>query len=68
MPDSSDLKVTDRFPNYITHSGALGFVTGHHHFGSIFSYLTTGSRLHRADYPGSYTLDMIMNGYRLGAF
>lgn len=62
------LKETDCFRNYITHSVALGFVKGHHHFGSNFSYLTTGGRLHRADYSGSYTVDMIMNGYRLGAF
>jgi len=62
------LKETDRFPNYITHSVSLGFVSGNNHFGSNFSYLTTGGRLNRADYSGSYTVDMIMNGYRLGAF
>ncbi|KAA6342156.1 hypothetical protein EZS27_010081 [termite gut metagenome] len=68
MLTSYGLKNTDCFPDYITHSVALGFITGHHHFGSNFSYLTTGGRLHRADYSGSYTVDMIMNGYRLGAF
>jgi hypothetical protein len=68
MLNSYGLKDTDCFPDYITHSVALGFVTKHHHFGNNFSYLTTGGRLHRADYSGSYTVDMIMNGYRLGAF
>ena len=68
MLNSYGLKETDCFPNYITHSVALGFVTGRHHLGSNFSYLTSGGRLHRADYSGSYTVDMIMNGYRLGAF
>lgn len=68
MLNSYGLEDTDCFPNYITHSVALGFVTGSHHFGSNLSYLTTGGRLHRGDYSGSYTVDMIMNGYRLGAF
>lgn len=62
------LKETDCFPGYIIHSVALGYVTGSHHFGAGFSYFTTGGRLHRADYSGSYTVDMIMNGNRLGAF
>lgn len=62
------LKETDCFPGYIIHSVALGFVAGSHHFGAGFSYFTTGGRLHRADYSGSYAVDMIMNGNRLGAF
>lgn len=61
-------KETDRFPGYITHTVALGYIAGDHHFGLNFSYLTTGGRLNTADYSGSYTFDMIMNGYRLGAF
>jgi hypothetical protein len=68
MLNNYGLKETDCFPNYITHSVALGFSTGKHYFGTNFSYLTTGGRLHRADYSGSYTVDMIMNGYRLGTF
>lgn len=68
MLNNNGLKETDCFPNYITHSVSLGYDIGHHHFGSNFSYLTTGGRLHRADYSGSYTVDMIVDGYRLGAF
>lgn len=68
MIDNYGLKETDRFPNHITHSVLFGYDTGRHHFGTNFSYLTTGGRLHRADYSGSMTVDMIMNGYRLGAF
>ncbi len=68
MLDSYGLKDVDRFPNYRTHSVALGFVRGRHHFGGNYSYLTTGGRLNRADYSGYYTVDMIINGYRLGAF
>lgn len=66
--DDYGLENTDCFPNYITHSFAFGIVSKHHYFGSNFSYLSTGGRLHRADYSGSYTVDMIMNGYRLGVF
>lgn len=68
MPNHYGLKATDWFPDYVTHSVSLGYTTGQHHFGTGFSYLTTGGRLHRADYSGSMTVDMIMNGYRVGAF
>ena len=63
-----NLKEFDHFPNGITHTFALGYMIGNSHLGSNFTYLTTGGRLHRADYSGSYTVDMIINGYRLGAF
>ena len=62
------LKETDRFPSYVTQTVALGYIAGYHHVGANFSYLTTGGRLHTADYSGSYTIDMIINGYRLGLF
>jgi len=62
------LKDTDCFPGNIIHSVTLGYITGRHQFGAGFSYFTTGGRLHRADYSGSYTVDMIMNGNRFGAF
>lgn len=68
MINNYGLKETDCFPNYITHSVSLGFVTGRSNFGINFSYFTTGGRLNRADYSGSYTVDMIMNGYRLGSY
>lgn len=68
MLNNYGLKETDWFPGYITHSVSIGLVTGRSHYGGQLTYLTTGGRLHRADYSGSYTVDMIMNGYRLGAF
>lgn len=68
MPNHYGLKATDWFPDYITHSVSLGYTTENHHLGTNLSYFTTGGRLHRADYSGSYTVDMILNGYRLGAF
>jgi hypothetical protein len=66
--DSYGLEKTDDFPGHITHTFALGCIIERHHFGSNFSYLTTGGRLHRADYSGFYRVDVIMNGYRLGGF
>ncbi len=62
------LEETDCFPGNINHSVAIGYISGSHHFGAGYSYFTTGGRLHRADYSGSYTVDMIMNGNRFGAF
>jgi len=62
------LRETECFPGYFTHTVLFGYSKGFHYFGSNFSYLTTGGRLHRGDYSGSYTIDMILNGYRLGAF
>lgn len=68
MLNNYGLKETDCFPGYITHSVTSGLLRGSHLFGSSFSYLTTGGRLQRSDYSGAYTIDMIMNGYRVGAF
>lgn len=66
MLGSYGLKETDGFSGHITHTVSLGLANGHSYFGAQFSYLTTGGRLDRGDYSGSYTVDMIMNGYRLG--
>lgn len=68
MLNNYGLKETDCFPGYITQSVLFGYDTKRHHFGFNFSYLTTGGRLHRADYSGSYTVDMVANGYSLGTF
>ncbi|MCL3781267.1 hypothetical protein EMN47_12830 [Prolixibacteraceae bacterium JC049] len=68
MINKRGLKETDAFPGHITHSLSVGYNTGFHSMGSTFSYLTTGGRLHRADFSGSYTVDMITNGYRIGVF
>lgn len=68
MVNTLGLVETDFFPGYITHSLSLGAVTDNNCFGAQISYLTTGGRLHRADYSGSYTVDIILNGYKMGAF
>ncbi|MDA3853985.1 MAG: hypothetical protein PF444_07080 [Bacteroidales bacterium] len=62
------LEDTESFPAHITHNIAIGHILKQHHFGIDFSYYTTGSRLHWADYSGFYSIDMILNGYRVGGF
>lgn len=61
-------KTTENFPAWFTHSGSIGYIANHSHFGINFSYLTTGARTGVTDYSGSYYANTIMNGYRLGAF
>jgi hypothetical protein len=68
MNNTNGLKVTDNFPGYITHSLSFGYSDKGHQTGSNFTYLTTGGRLHRSDYSGSYTVDMILNAYRTGVY
>lgn len=62
------LEVTDQFPNYITHTISSDYAVGSSKRGISLSYLTTGGRLDRADYSGSYTVDMVLNAYRLEAY
>lgn len=64
----SGAKITDSFPGNISHNAAIGFLNQDNYCGVNFSYTTTGGRIHVADYSGSYTGDMILSGYRLGAF
>ena len=61
-------EATESFPPQLTHNIAIGHVIKQHHFGLDFSYYTTGSRLHWADYSGFLLLDMVLNGYRIGGF
>jgi len=61
-------KNTESFPAWFTHSGAIGYIVKRSHFGMSFTYLTTGGRTGVTDYSGSYYANIIMNGYRLGAF
>ena len=61
-------RTTEYFPNHFIHSGAFGFISGQHHFGTTVSFLTTGSRVHVSDYSGEYKTDMLLIGYRWGIF
>ncbi len=63
-----NIKSTETFPNHFFYSFAANCATGHKSSAGLrFSYHTTGGRNHLADYSGEYKLDMILNGYKIGA-
>ena len=59
---------TESFPNHYIQSVAIGYITGQHHFGASGGFLTTGGRVHVADYSGEYKTDMVLTGVRVGVF
>ena len=61
-------RTTEYFPNHFIQSAALGYIFGQHHIGVSGSFLTTGGRVHVSDYSGEYKTDILLSGYRLGAF
>ena len=61
-------KSTEYFPSNYIQSAAIGCMLGRHHFGINGAFLTTGGRVHVGDYSGKYAMDMVLSGYRLGAF
>jgi len=61
-------RTMENFPNHYIHSGAFGYIAGQHNFGISGAYLTTGGRVHVADYSGEYKTDMVLTGTRFGGF
>ena len=61
-------QIIEDFPNHFIQSGAIGYISGRHHFGVNGAFLTTGGRVHVSDYSGEYKTDMLLRGYRWGAF
>ncbi|MFC0877713.1 hypothetical protein ACE01N_14035 [Saccharicrinis sp. FJH2] len=62
-----DAQITSNFPPYARHQiSGLYSINNNLKLGFSFTYLTTGSRISRADYSGSYNFDMIINGYSPG--
>jgi len=61
-------QITESFPNHYIQSGAIGYIAGQHHFGASGAFLTTGGRVHVADYSGEYKTDMVLTGVRFGIF
>ena len=59
---------TEYFPNHYIQSAAIGYNFGRHHLGINGAFLTTGGRVNVGDYSGNYTTDIVLSGYRLGAF
>ncbi|MFB6319737.1 hypothetical protein [Saccharicrinis sp. FJH54] len=62
-----DAKITSNFPPYLRHHiSGLYSLSNNLGLGFSFTYQTSGSRISRADYSGSYNYDMIINGYSPG--
>ncbi|MUP38740.1 hypothetical protein [Labilibaculum euxinus] len=63
-----NIKSVERFPSSAYYSTSLNLSLGSSsQLGVEFSYLTSGGRNHVADYSGEYKLDMLLNGYKIGA-
>jgi len=63
-----NLKSVETFPNNLFYSLHLIYpYNQNNQLGLYLSYSTTGGRNHLSDYSGEYKLDMIINGYRVGA-
>lgn len=64
-----NLKVTDKFPGYVTHGGKVGIGwCKYHEAGISFDYMNTVGNKGVADYSGSYTMTFRVKGYRLGDY
>lgn len=63
-------KITERFPAHYTQSVSIGGISasGRNHYALNATFLTTGGRVHVADYSGEYRGDMLLKGYRWGFF
>ncbi|HPI19405.1 MAG TPA: hypothetical protein PKY56_03470 [Candidatus Kapabacteria bacterium] len=59
-------KVTDDYPNIPYIQGELLHYGKIFDFGFSFSYVTTGSRVHYADYSGEYKFDDFLSNYEYG--
>ncbi|MDR2887699.1 MAG: hypothetical protein LBV26_06855 [Bacteroidales bacterium] len=63
-------RITDDFPAHHIQSVSIGGISasGRYHAGLNVAFLTTGGRVHVADYSGEYKMDMLLKGYRWGFF
>lgn len=59
-------KVTDDYPNIPYIQGEFLHYGEIFEFGVLFSYVTTGSRVHYADYSGEYKFDDFLSNYECG--
>lgn len=57
-------KNMDNFSSNIYNSINVGYRIGKHEFGIIGQYHTTGGKLSKADYSGSYEAKFVLNGYQ----
>lgn len=62
-----EVRITDKFPGYITHNVDVTYQLKRHEFGLKGTYMTTGGKIAYADYSGEYYEKLTLNGYRIGA-
>lgn len=63
----SGVRITDKFPGYVTHNMDVAYHFKRHEFGVKGSYMTTGGKIAYSDYSGKYYENLTLNGYRIGA-
>lgn len=60
------VRITDRFPGYITHNIDAAYRLKRHEIGLKGTYMTTGGKIAYSDYSGRYYEKLTLNGFRLG--
>lgn len=60
--------IVDHFPAYITHSVDIGYKQKVHEFGIRGGFYSTGSKISFQDYSGEYECNVLINGYKAGAY
>lgn len=61
------VRITDKFPGYITHNIDAAYRLKRHEIGVKGTYMTTGGKIAYSDYSGKYHEKLMLNGYRVGA-
>lgn len=61
------VRITDKFPGYITHNIDAAYRLKRHEIGLKGAYMTTGGKIAYSDYSGKYHETLTLNGFRIGA-
>lgn len=61
------VRITDKFPGYITHNIDVTYRLKRHEIGLKGTYMTTGGKIAYSDYSGKYHETLTLNGFRVGA-
>ena len=61
-----NVKMTDKFPTYISHYGEVTYQMDEHEFGIVGGYMSTGARYAYSDYSGKYSAKIVAEGFKIG--
>ena len=61
-----NLKQTDNFPSYITHTGEVSYQRKEKEYGIKVNYMTTGAGYALSDYSGKYKMKTVLDAYKIG--